>query len=221
MDFLAELESMAGNVVDDLQLSDATIRIWQRLFHLTSDEAAERIKNHRSNVSRLRVSDEHWEMVRPEREAAGYDREAYEYEIEIQRQPESFGISGISLIGAPSRRVFLLKLEGPLNTPAKVQEAAGLSTLPTATKGIDADDETREARFCHIDDAARQAIMDWLPKENILGFYPTIIPVSRADKDLASISAHPTLGIDSTLPQYRATDSSTVFTPTQDRYLVW
>jgi hypothetical protein len=93
--------------------------------------------------------------------------------------------------------------------------------MPATTRGTDADDETREASFCYIENAARQAIMNWLLKKNVIGFHPTIIPVSRANKDLSSISAHPTLGVDSTLPQYRATDSSTVFTPTQDQYPVW
>jgi hypothetical protein len=82
-------------------------------------------------------------VVRSEREAAGYDRESYEYEIEIQRQPESFGISGIPVNGASSRSAFLRKLEGPLNSPAKVQEAAGLLSLPIMTNGTDADDGTR------------------------------------------------------------------------------
>jgi Gamma-glutamyl cyclotransferase, AIG2-like len=203
------------------ELSEATIQRWQRLFRLSSDEAAERIKSHRSNVSRTQVPDEHWELVRHGKEAAGYDREAYQYEIEVQRQLKSSGLTGISMTGASSGNTFLLKLDGPLNNPTKVQEAAGLLTTPAITRGADADDGTREASFCYIDNAAKQAVMDWLWKENITGFYPTIIPVSRAYKDLSSISAHPTLGEDSTMPQHRATDPNTVFRPMQDEYPVW
>jgi hypothetical protein len=46
MDLVTELEAMACNVVDESELSEATIQRWQRLFRLSSDEAAERIKSH-------------------------------------------------------------------------------------------------------------------------------------------------------------------------------
>src|SRR5579862_6120003 len=77
MDLLTELESMAANIVDELE--SETIEKWQRLFHYTQAEATEHIKNHRGNLSRVRISDEHWEIVRSEEETRGYDREAYEY----------------------------------------------------------------------------------------------------------------------------------------------
>ena len=160
-------------------------------------------------------------MVRLEREAVEYDREAYEYEIELRRQSENFALSGIPVDGSSSRGSFILKLEGPLSTAVKVQEAAGLTTLPTITMGTDAEDETREASFCYIDELERQAFMAWLSKENIIGFLSGNRTRLESWQDLSSFSIHPTLSIDSTLPQYRATDPNTVFTPTQDQYPVW
>ena len=91
MDLLSELEIMANNIVDDsdaeleLELSDSMITRWQQLFCYTRAEAISRIEQHRSNFSSERVSDEHWEMVRCAKEAGGYDREAYEHEIELGR----------------------------------------------------------------------------------------------------------------------------------------
>lgn len=91
MDLLSELENMANNIVDDfdtgpeLELSDSVITRWQRLFYYTRAEAISRIEQHRSNFSRERVSDEHWEMVRCIKEADGHDRETYEHEIELGR----------------------------------------------------------------------------------------------------------------------------------------
>ena len=82
---------MANNIVDnsdvgpELELSDSTITRWQQLFYYTRTEAISRIEQHRSNFSRERVSDEHWEMVRCAKEADGYGREAYEHEIELGR----------------------------------------------------------------------------------------------------------------------------------------
>ena len=91
MDLLSELENMANNIVDDfdtgpeLELSDSVITRWQQLFYYTRAEAVSRIEQHRSNFSRERVSDEHWEMVRYIKEADGHDRETYEHEIELGR----------------------------------------------------------------------------------------------------------------------------------------
>ena len=91
MDLLSELEIMANNIVGDsdagseLELSDSVITRWQQLFYYTRAEAISRIEQHRSNFSRERVSDEHWEIVRCAKEANGYDREAYEHKIELGR----------------------------------------------------------------------------------------------------------------------------------------
>lgn len=90
MDLLSELEKMANNIADDsdagseLELSDSVITRWQQLFCYTRAEAISHIEQHRCNFSRERVSDEHWEMVSSVKEADGYDREAYEHEIELR-----------------------------------------------------------------------------------------------------------------------------------------
>lgn len=89
MDFLTELEDMAKNVgsnaTQDLKLSDSVITRWQKLFCYTRADAISRIENHRSDFSRERVSDEHWDMVRSAKEVDGYDREAYEHEFALRR----------------------------------------------------------------------------------------------------------------------------------------
>src|SRR6266496_1122269 len=61
---------------------------WQQLFCYTRAETISHIEQHRSNFSRERVSDEHWETVRYSKEAHNYDREAYEHEIERGRTKE-------------------------------------------------------------------------------------------------------------------------------------
>ncbi len=83
---------MAKNVIDndlnsgqEAKLSDSVITRWQQLFCYTRSEAISHIQEHRSNYSRERVSDEHWKMIQCVKEANGYDREAYEYEIELKR----------------------------------------------------------------------------------------------------------------------------------------
>ena len=201
MDFLAELENMAINVVDESDaeqeqgLSDDMITGWQQLFCCTHAEAIDRINQHRSNLSRERVSDEHWEMVRCGKEAEGYDRVAYEHEIDCGRKTTSRTASGIragpSVGQASSKSIYILKLEGPLDTAAKIQEAAGLGSVPDIATGTG---DLGEASFVTIDSTAKDTIIVWLSKEYIT-FAPTFIRVSKSGKELSNFSINPTLGV--------------------------
>jgi len=38
---------------------------------------------HRRQQRRERITDDHWELVRTEKEALGYDREAYEHNLSL------------------------------------------------------------------------------------------------------------------------------------------
>jgi hypothetical protein len=92
MDPFAELERMALNAqpeANNEEPSEEEVTRWQRLFHYSRSEATDLIQEHRSNISRQRVSDEYWELVREEKEAQWYDREAYEHDLEIsgRRKP--------------------------------------------------------------------------------------------------------------------------------------
>jgi hypothetical protein len=165
MDLLTELEHMVINVVDEsdaeleLELSDDMITRRKQLFCYTHAEAIDRIKQNRDNFSRERVSDEHWEMVRCGKEANGYDREAYEHEIELGRSKISRASGGIragaSVGQASSKSTYILKLEGPLDTAVKVQEAADLDAVPAITTGTG---DLGEASFVTVDSTAKDAI---------------------------------------------------------------
>jgi hypothetical protein len=215
MDLLAELEDMAANVVGepdtDFKPEIETIKRWQRLFHYSHAEAMEHINNHRGDLSRARISEEHWEMVRSIKEPKGYDREAYEYSMTLKK-PHVTG----RLEGQPSE--FLLKLEGPLRSAAKVQEAAGLALVPVVISGTG--DSGEEVNFRRVSGAAKKTILE---KLSDIAFQPTFVRVSKAEKALSNASIYPTLGIDSTLPQHRPanTDPTLAFSPAQDQYAVW
>ena len=225
MDPFEELEKMAFNAADEQgtdsipEPSVAQISRWQRLFDCSQSDAADHIKHLRSDLSRIRVSDEHWEMVRQQKEAEGYDREAYEYEIQLGGKMllRTSYIHGQALkTSAPQASAFLIILEGPLDTPMKVQEAAGISTIPHLIKGTG---DTGETTFCRINSNAKEAILRWLPKH--ARFRPTFIRLSKANKDLSINSIYPALGLDSTLPQHRMDHHNTRCSPAQDEYPVW
>jgi hypothetical protein len=160
-------------------------------------------------------------MVRCEKEAEGYDREAYEYEIQLggRMASKSSRKEGQEPRSSTSQAhsTFLVILEGSLDTPEKIQEAAGLSTTPRVMKGTG---DTGEASFCRVDGNAKQAIIDWLSREHV-NFNPTFVRLSKAEKDLSSNSIHPTLGLDATLPQHRPHSNDTTFSPAHNQYPVW
>ena len=166
------------------------------------------------------MTDDLWDIVRGVKEASGYDREAYEHELENERtKPQrSAGQVGPSVSEASSKSTYILKLEGPFDTPAKVQEAAALTETPAITTGSG---QLGDASFVTIDTTAKDAITSWLSRHGTKGFAPTIVKVSKSAKDLSAHSMCPTLGIETTLPQHRPQTSGAEFTPAPDQYPVW
>lgn len=173
-----ELEALAGNAfVADLDNGTTrepmkdTVARWRKLFKLSEDEAIDRIQEHRNNLTRARVSDSHWEMIRSEKEDEGYDREAYEYELELQKKKAAMP----DLLPAveDSTLTYLIELTGPLDGPAKVQQAAGLNKAPELVGGRSLDDG-RPVWLCCIDGAAKNALLRWAVDDGG-GYEPTIL----------------------------------------------
>lgn len=182
-----ELEILAGNayVPRDAYTKDdnpktepigTTMARWQRLFNLPADEAVDRIQAHRNNLTRPRVSDGHWEMLRLEKGAAGYDREAYEYELELQKRkaalPDLLPSSG------DNRMTYLVELAGPLDTAEKVQQAAEMDKVPEVVSGRSVE-EHRQVELCCVDERAKAALLRWAA-ENGKGYEPTILVDPRS-----------------------------------------
>lgn len=112
---------MVSNVIDepedDSKAEIETVKSWQERFLCSNAEASRHIIQHREDLTRVKVSDEHWKMIRSENEAEGYDREAYNYSMTL-------GKGNVPLATMPPESqkpfTFLLKLEGPMATALKV-----------------------------------------------------------------------------------------------------
>lgn len=124
---------MAVNAADEcgveFEPSEGEIQRWQTLFAYSYFEAAEHIKNQKSDYSRYRVLNVHWGLFRSEKEVQGYSRDAYEHWIKIGDQPASSHgkrkHDDTSLSQAESS--YFILLEGILSTPTSIQDAANLS----------------------------------------------------------------------------------------------
>lgn len=227
MDFLSELESMASLAIQqpDIELSpaDEDIKRWQVLFGYSHFEATQKLQEHRSSFSRLTVSDIHWDMVREEKQAEGHDKESYEHSCSLSKleRPRLILGSSQSAKRTKTSSTFLLKLEGPLAHYDMdiIKTAAGLSAAPRKLPGVDGTGQA--ADFCKINATDLDQILAFACRID-QSFKPVIIPYSVADKDLSPISAYPTLGINTTLPQHRAKDhQDEILAPGQDEYPVW
>ena len=223
MDLFAELESMAANVADDSGVEhepdeDEIVR-WQKLFEYNYSEAVKQILGQKNDVLRCKVSDDLWSMVKLRKEAQGYSREAYEHEVNMCSRStathDQCSTTGIST--SQPVCTYLVLLEGLLDTAEKIQAAA---KLPVPPQTVPASSETGMSVFCRIDGNIKQAVEVWLSQQRS-SFRPTFIRLSKAKKALAAISIHPTLGIESTLPQHRASLPETTFLPHQEEYPVW
>ena len=223
MDLFEELENMAINAADEcgleLQPDEDEIARWQKLFVYTYSEAVEQITSQKNDYSRCKVSDDLWDLVKSQKEAQGYSREAYEHEIRTGGRPtvsnDHCVVTGISASQASA--TYLVLLEGILSTPEMIQAT---KKLPEPPQAVQASSENGDSVFCRIDGKIKQAIENWLPQQKST-FRPTFVRLSKAKKDLAPTSIHPTLGMESTLPQHRPSLSQTSFSPLQDEYPVW
>lgn len=223
MDLFEELENMATNVADECGVNfepdDNEIARWQKLFSYTHSESAEQITNQKNNYVRSKVSDDLWSLVQSQKEAQGYSREAYEHEIKAGGRPTASQeqLVTTSFRASDANSTYLVLLEGVLSTPEKIQAAA---KLPEPPQAVQASSETGDSVFCRIDGSIKQTIENWLSQQRST-FSPTFVRLSKAKKDLAATSIHPTLGKESTLPQHRHSCSHTSVSPLQDEYPVW
>lgn len=173
-----ELEALAGNAFNPDVDTEAkpepmreTIARWHTIFKLSEDEAINRIQEHRNNLTRTRISDEHWELIRSEKEPQGYDREAYEYELELEKKKAA--LPDLLSAAEDSTVTYLVELKGPLDEPEKVRRAAGLDAVPAVVSGRSIEQD-REVSLCCIDAAAKNAILRWAANEGG-GYEPTIL----------------------------------------------
>jgi hypothetical protein len=166
----AEVERMAqATSAADAQIANEypqpdTIARWKRLFGYNHMEAVHLISEQRGDLARERITDEFWDLIKDEKEAAGYDREAYEHSLQI---PSIYKDQSavIQTTGPDGGMVWLFSLGGLLDTPEKVQEITGMDKVPGVVTGIG---ETSLAKFCYVEKEAQKKLEEWLTQQSVL-----------------------------------------------------
>ncbi|KAF5253254.1 hypothetical protein FANTH_1850 [Fusarium anthophilum] len=225
MEILDELEAMAqaaSAFQDDDNIPESTIVRWQKLFGYSAAMAKRKIMEHRNDPLHFTVSDDHWALMRGRMEAEGHDRESYEHSY--NRTSHDAVNQRKEMTMEEKRRlrdaVFLIKLEGPFSSVQAVIQAADLWS-PSSTEVLPATNlYGQPCSFFKINGMDKLAIEAWLKEHPHPGFTPTIIKDPYARKDLSSTSLYPTLGLDTTLPQFRPGPATRPL-PAQNEYPVW
>jgi hypothetical protein len=215
--FIDELERLTNNANASVTQStgfgptSTDVKRWTNLFNYNDLEARCLIQHHRDDVIRNRISDAHWDLVREEREALGYDREAYEHVLQIS---DIFLEQAVAVPGKPGginaqpgESVQIIRIGGILKDAEMVKEIGGLDEVPHVMEVIS--EEGIPARLCCVPVEAKRRIKEWLVMQRV----PKQVVRKQPSSDH---SAHPAplraafdftdeelKGVDETLPQCR------------------
>ncbi|KAL8987213.1 MAG: hypothetical protein Q9177_003556 [Variospora cf. flavescens] len=219
MDLLQHLEEFATSAtrIEEEPTSNDLLR-WHRLFGYSAPDALDVIAEIRNNIHGRKLSDEQWDLLKVGKEAEGYDRETYEHQLHLWSTKSSARLRPSHLMRSRDTATYIFQLGRPFKDIEALQRAVGVSAELRRGQG----EEGETTDFVCVDSAAKLAIEDWLMTQSPpLIHRPTFIRLSLASKDLSDTSSHPTLGIESSLPQHRAHEASHSFAPTQMEYPVW
>lgn len=219
MDLLSVCESLASNVLEhgatdtsNLQIPESDIERWQQLFQMTRAEAIDEIRDWRLDFSRKSLSQSAWDAIKGSEFLSGFTKESYEYSLARGGKLKRHHVTSTDDTG-----MYLLRLEDTVPSIATIQDLLDTSKLDIVS-GLD--DDGNSVRFCYMSAQMKTLLLDRLASSDNIQFRATFIRVSIAAKDLSADSRHPTLGVDSTLPQYRPQSSEGGFRPAQDEYPV-
>jgi len=118
-----------------------------------------------------------------------------------------------------NQAIYLVRLgeEAGLDLEA-VAKIGNLEETPDVVTG--STDDGDSAVFCRITGATKLAILSFLAEKGST-CRPTFLQITAAEKSLCHSSRAPALGVDATMPQFRAVTQDAVFLPRQTQYPVW
>ncbi|KAH6676665.1 hypothetical protein B0J14DRAFT_586091 [Halenospora varia] len=161
---LEELERLAQNATmakpDEPEYEDITR--WMALFKYSHLEAYQLLMAHRSDVTRIPISNDHWELVRADRGAAGHDRESYEHSLILKDVLKS---QSTVVHDKDGEKWFVFRLGGVLESAEKVKEIARLEKVPKVTWG---ENDMGQVKFCWVDEEAKVKIEGWMDEQQAL-----------------------------------------------------
>jgi hypothetical protein len=117
-----------------------------------------------SIVTRERITDDLWALIKDEKEALGYDREAYEHSLQLPKVFKGQSAT-IPTNGGDGELMLLFRMGGLLDSAEKVKEIAGLEELPVVKAGMN---ERGIVNFCVVDKETQRKLEEWLAQKAVL-----------------------------------------------------
>ena len=198
-DLFDELEAMAEVLDTAVSEVEHTARRWQKLFNMDHSEAVAAITNFRSDLNRVRLTTAQWHIMAPS--GTEHDKESFEFFLEAekhrvaQRPPQTTNASHRPT--NPNLR-WIFRPVHPLDTTAKIKQALKYTgELEVVTEA----QTSQEFVICDLQ--LKQQICHFLQTEAPHA-KPTFVEHSLATKQLSCSSRLPTLGVDTTMPQFRS-----------------
>ncbi|OCK86126.1 hypothetical protein K432DRAFT_285240, partial [Lepidopterella palustris CBS 459.81] len=152
---LATAATSTSSLLASSPPSPATLTRWATLFAYTRTDAWHAIQAHRDDLTRPRISDSHWSLVRAAAEANGYDRESYEHLLQL---PEVLRAQSAVVPGKDGGTIFLIPLRGWLGSQEVVREICG-GVMPKVVEG---ENGMGMGLFCLVDRGMKERIERWL-----------------------------------------------------------
>ena len=113
-------------------------------------------------VTRERMSDDHWDLIRADKEAAGHDRESYEHSLQLK---SVFSSQSASVTHPDGGLMLLFRVGGLLSSPEKIQDVAKLEEPPVVQEGWS---ERGPVKFVIVDEEAKRKLEEWLTQQSVL-----------------------------------------------------
>ncbi|KAL8718961.1 MAG: hypothetical protein Q9225_003973 [Loekoesia sp. 1 TL-2023] len=186
MDVSSELEALAVEAIKhDEKPMAGEVKRWQSLFNCNHSKALQCMRFQKLNFSRRRLSDGHWRLIQAERKAEGYDKEAYDRQLDLRAKAHPQNID------SDNEGTHILRLDGPFVGVKLLRAVIGCNV--EITRDFHSEGNTL---FARIKEATRGVILGWLSTQKCSGYQPTFIRLSLAEKYLSGTSLYPTLGLD-------------------------
>ena len=135
------------------------------MVHRISPSIYKTSNTHQVTVTRERITDDHWSLIEDEKQALGYDREAYEHSLKLS---EVFKTQSATLpTTSPNGGMMLLfRLGGLLDSAEKVKNIAGLDEAPVVVEGVS---DRGPVKFCMVGKETQKKLEEWLVAKGVLG----------------------------------------------------
>jgi hypothetical protein len=103
-------------------------------------------------------------LIKDEKEALGYDREAYEHSLQLPKVFQGQSAT-IPTTEGDGELMLLFRMGGLLDSAEKVKEIAGLDELPVVREGMS---ERGTVKFCVVDMETQKKLEEWLAQKAVL-----------------------------------------------------